>query len=180
MADLVDSKLASDFLKSLQPTQVGAALSQLVAASIGNLVMVFSRSPSHKHYSFADVEWMVMPAVSAGQFYIVEATDKTSGFRAPIAAVTWAFVSEEVDRLLQTQAVPLRRLRPDQWTGGTIAWLIDAAGDAEGIRAALRWLASGPFKEQPIKLITRDASGTTTVTTLEASLAEREAKTPTS
>jgi len=48
--------------------------------------MVLSRSPSHVHHSFADIEWMVLP--TAGQFYVVEAADKEQGFRAPIAVVT--------------------------------------------------------------------------------------------
>jgi cytolysin-activating lysine-acyltransferase len=115
---------------------------------------------------------MVMPPVSTGQFYVVEAADQKHGFRAPIAVVTWAFVSDEVDQLLQKQAESLRRLRPDQWNCGTIAWLIDAAGDAEGVRRALQWLAAGPFKERPLKMSLPGAGGTT-VTTLKDLLAGR-------
>jgi hemolysin-activating ACP:hemolysin acyltransferase len=40
---------------------VGAAASKLFAASVGDMVVVLSRSPSHKHYSLADIEWMVLP-----------------------------------------------------------------------------------------------------------------------
>src|ERR1700676_2460132 len=111
--------LASDVLKSRDPAQIGAAFSKLFAASIGDMVVVLSRSPAHKHYSLADIEWMVMPPVFARQFYIVEAAAEKHGFRAPVAAVTWAFVSDEVDKLLQTQSGTLRRLRPDQWQSGT-------------------------------------------------------------
>jgi hemolysin-activating ACP:hemolysin acyltransferase len=171
-AGSTDNSPAANFLESLDPAQFGAAFSKLFAASIGDMVIVLSRSSAHKHHSFADIEWMVMPPVSAGQFYIVEAMDKTHGFRAPIAAVTWALVSEEVDRLLQDQAGPPRRLRPDQWNSGTIGWLIDAAGDASGVHNALQWLAAGPFKERPLKMTVRGASGTARVTTLGALLAE--------
>jgi cytolysin-activating lysine-acyltransferase len=164
--------LASDVLKSLDPAQVGAAFSKLFAASIGDMVVVLSCSSAHKHYSLADIEWMVMPPVSAGQFYVVEAADQKHGFRAPIAVVSWAFVSDEADQLLQKQAESLRRLRPDQWNCGTTAWLIDAAGDAEGVRRALHWLAAGPFKERPLKMSLPGAGGTT-VTTLKDLLAER-------
>ena len=167
-------RLASDVLKSLDPALVGAAASKLFAASIGDMVVVLSHSSAHKHHSLADIEWMVLPPVSTRQFYVVEAMDKKHGFRAPVAAVTWAFVSDEVDQLLQKQAESLRRLRPDQWNCGTIGWLIDAAGDLEGVRAALQWLAAGPFKERPLKMTVRGAAGTTTVTTLESLLAEQE------
>ena len=165
--------LAADVLKSLDPAQVGAAFSKLFAASIGDMVLVLSHSSAHKHYSLADIEWMVMPPVSTGQFYIVEAIDKKHGYRAPVAAVTWAFVSEEVDQLLQKQAGSLRRLRPDQWNCGEIGWLIGAAGAVEGVRTALRWLAAGPFKERPLKMTVRGVAGGTTVTTLESLLAEQ-------
>lgn len=170
--DSIDDGATSNFLNSLDPAQVSAAFSRLFAASIGDLVVILSRSPAHKHYSLADIEWMVMPPVSTRQFYVVESMDKKHGFRAPVAAVTWAFVSEEVDQLLQQQAGPLRRLRPDQWNGGTIGWLIDAVGDAAGVRNALQWLAAGPFKERPLKITMHGVGGVARVTTLEALLAE--------
>ena len=159
-------------LKSLDPMQVGAAFSKLFAASIGDVVLVFSRSPAHKHYSLADTEWMVLPPIAAGQFHVVDAMDKRHGFCAPVAVVTWALVSEEVDQLLSQQAGRLRRLRPDEWKNGPIGWLIDAAGDVAGVRAALQWLAAGPFKEKPLKMTVGGGGGAARVTTLGALMAE--------
>lgn len=164
---------ARKILKPLDPAQAGAALSRLVAASIGDLAVVLSRSPGHKHYSFADIEWMVLPAVAAGQFYVVEAAHKETGFRSPIAALTWAFVSEEVDSRLRDRAGGKVRLRPDEWKSGEIAWLVDALGSSRGIEAALRWLAEGPFKEKDLSLVGRGQDGMPTVTTLERLLADR-------
>ena len=48
---------------SIRPEHVGAAVSKLVSASIGDIAVVFSRSPRHKHYSLADIEWLIVPAV---------------------------------------------------------------------------------------------------------------------
>jgi cytolysin-activating lysine-acyltransferase len=149
MADSTGDGLDPEFLKSLDPAQVGAALSKLFAASIGDVVVVLSRSPAHKHYSLADIEWKVLPPLAAGQFYVAEAADKERGFRAPVAVLTWALVSEEVDRRLSEQGVGRgARLRPDEWQSGEIAWLIDAVGSAEGVTAGLRWLKDGPFRER--------------------------------
>lgn len=157
MSDVESGDIGFDprkILASLDPAQVGAAQSKLVAASIGDMVVVLSRSPAHKHYSLADIEWMVLPPVFMGQFYIVETAHKERGFRAPIAAVTWAFVSEEVDRRLAEQGAGSRaRLRPDEWNCGEIAWLIDAVGSTEGVKAALQSLKDGPFKDKRLKLI---------------------------
>ncbi|WP_052833170.1 toxin-activating lysine-acyltransferase [Bradyrhizobium sp. LTSP885] len=167
-------ELGEQFLKSLDKTYLGAAASKLFAASIGDMVVVLSRSSVHKHYSLADIEWMVLPPVFAGQFYIAEAADKERGFRAPIAVVTWAFVSEEVDRRLTEQGTgPRTRLRPDEWKCGETAWLIDAIGNAEGVRTALQWLAAGPFKERLLKITMRGADPVMDVTTLQTLLAEQ-------
>jgi cytolysin-activating lysine-acyltransferase len=171
--DSPSSGLDPNFVKSLGPAQIGAALSKLFAASIGDVVVVFSRSPAHKHYSLADIEWMVLPPVSAGQFYVVEAADKERGFRAPIAVVTWALVSEEVDGRLRQEAGQRVRLRPDQWKCGEIAWIIDAVGGEQALDAALQWLKSGPFKERPLHLVTPGPRGAAVVSTLDSLIAER-------
>jgi len=72
-------------LKSLDPAQVVAAFSKLFAANTGDMVVVLSRSSAYKHHSLADIEWMVMPPVSAGQFFVVEAMGEKHGYRAPRA-----------------------------------------------------------------------------------------------
>jgi hemolysin-activating ACP:hemolysin acyltransferase len=152
-------RLGGAFLASLDKAHLGAAASKLFAASIGEIVTVFSRSPAHKHYSLADIEWMVLPAVAAGQFYVVEAADKERGFRAPIAVATWAFVSEEVDRRLRGDLSRPIRLRPDEWKSGEIGWIVDLVGAPAGVGQALAWLKAGPFKQQSAKLVLRDAKG---------------------
>jgi hypothetical protein len=36
------------------PPQIGAVAANLVSASIGDIAVVFLRSPAHEHYSYAD------------------------------------------------------------------------------------------------------------------------------
>ncbi len=116
---------------------------------------------------------MVMPPIFAGQFYVAEAMHKERGLRVPLAAVTWAFVSEEVDARLRETAGQRIRLRPDEWKSGEIGWLIDAVGQAEGLETALQWLKVGPFKERPLNLIARDKQGAVAVSTLDVLMADR-------
>jgi hemolysin-activating ACP:hemolysin acyltransferase len=156
---------ASDVALDARP--LGAAASKTFAAGVGDVVVVFSRSPAHRHYSIADIEWMVLPAVASGQFHVTEYADAQKDFRAPIAVVTWAFVSGEVDRRLEQTSGRKLRLRPDEWTSGSIGWLVDAVGGAAGVKAALQWLSEGPFKERTMKAIVHDASGAARVATLE-------------
>lgn len=171
-------ELGKRFLRSADKTRLNAAASKLFAASIGDMVVVLSQSPAHRHYSLADIEWMVMPPVAAGQFYVVEITEKKRGFRAPIAAVTWALVSQEVDARLREAAGERVRLHPDEWKSGEICWLIDAAGKGKGLDAALQWLKTGPFKERPLNLITRDRQRAVTVSTLKELIADRAGRSP--
>jgi hemolysin-activating ACP:hemolysin acyltransferase len=160
-------ELGEQFLKSIDKAHVGAAASKLFFASVGEIVTIFSRSPLHKHYSLADIEWMVAPAVLSGQFYVVEAAHKEHGFRTPIAVVTWAFVSEEVDRRLQIDLTRQIRLKPDEWKSGDIGWIIDLVGVPTGVRQSLAWLKGGPFKERKAKSIVRDSKGQTRVELIE-------------
>lgn len=146
-------------MPQLDRAQVGAAISKLISASIGDLVVVMSKSAAHKHYSLADIEWIVLPPVLAGQFYLAEATNPETGFRAPVAAVTWARVSAEVDAKLRESAGKPIRLRPDEWTSGDIHWLIDLVGDPRGLNNALKALLAGPFKETPATVLLRKADG---------------------
>jgi cytolysin-activating lysine-acyltransferase len=79
---------------------LGAAFLKLVSGSIGDVVVLMSRSAAHRHYTLADIEWLILPPVMLGQFYVAEAQDEANGFRAPIALITWAKVSPEVDARL--------------------------------------------------------------------------------
>jgi cytolysin-activating lysine-acyltransferase len=152
---------------AIDKRRIGAAASALVSASIGEIALVYSRSAAHKHYSLADIEWLILPAALNGQFYVAQAAHKDSGFRAPIAVATWALVSEEVDRRLCADLAHRIRLRPDEWKSGEIAWIVDLVGAPAGMRQAVQWLKAGPFRERAAKVVVRDAAGAARVTTFD-------------
>jgi hemolysin-activating ACP:hemolysin acyltransferase len=141
------------------PQQIAGAVSKLISATIGDCTIVFSKSPAHKHYSLADIEWMILPAVVTGQVYVAEAQHKESGARVPVAVVLWASVSAETDQRLSANPGQKIRLRPDEWKAGEIAWIVDAAGDPTAIAGALRQLGATVFKDKPVKIVTADAQG---------------------
>jgi len=142
---------------SFSKEAIGAATSKLISASIGDIAVVFSRSAKHKHYSLSDLEWLVMPAVFSGQFFITEAGNAETGHRAPVAVVTWARVSVEVDQRLTDNLGQPTRLRPEDWSSGDIHWLIDAVGDPGVVVASLASLLDGPFKNRDVKVVSADA-----------------------
>jgi hemolysin-activating ACP:hemolysin acyltransferase len=149
---------------------MGAVASKLVSASIGDIAVVFSRSESHKHYSLADIQWMIMPPVVLGQFYVAELAHKDNGVRAPVASVTWAYVSPEVDQRLRSQAAERVTLAPAEWKSGEIAWLIDMAGEPASLASALRHLHAMTFENKLVNVWTSASSGRKQVLSLEVIL----------
>ena len=101
---------------AIDKLQLGAAASALVSAAIGEIAVVYSRSPEHKHYSLADIEWLILPAVLRGQFYVAQAARKDSGFRAPIPVATW--ITDYVDAPAFTDLLGLRWITVTHlWSG---------------------------------------------------------------
>ena len=80
-----------------------------------------SQSATHKHFTMADLEWMIMPPVLLKQFKIYRADGK------PVGLALWAYLNEESEKRLAENlksGTPVR-LRPDEWKSGDRAWLIE-------------------------------------------------------
>lgn len=125
-----------------------------------------AKSPDHRNYPLADIECSIVPAVLSGQFYVAELQSKTSGARAPIAAITWACVSAEVDRRLRETPQNRVRLASTEWKNGEHIWLVDMAGDPRALAGALRLLTDGTFKGKAVTVMVQDDSGAARAETL--------------
>lgn len=141
------------------------------AMAFTQIVGVLMSSSHYKEYKVADLEWLVIPPLLAGQFRIGEATPK-QGITLPVAVVLWARVSAEVDkRLMETDTLEVR-LKPEEWTSGDILWLLHAAGQTRFVRHVVEQLSKTTFKGREVKVLGRDRDGKPKVHTLAASLAE--------
>ena len=143
-------------MASIPPQAVGAAVSKLISATVGEIAVIFSRSPGHKHFTFADLEWMVLPAVLTGQFYVAEMMHKENGARAPVAVVLWASVSAETDKRLSENPGQRPLLRPYEWKGGDQLWIIDLAGEPAAVAGSLKHLTATQFKDRHVNMLLRD------------------------
>lgn len=133
-------------------SQKRAALSKRLEATLGQFVLLMMQSPHFKHHTFADLEWLAAPAIAVGQFAVAEAQSKANGFTAPVAAITWAQVSDETDAKLKANLDHPFRLRPDEWKSGTHVWVIDAFGDAKVIASMLQRMSENEWKGRQAKL----------------------------
>lgn len=140
--------------------------SKQMAAAFGEIVALLMRSPTDKHHSLADLEWLVVPAVARGQYALAEAQSKETGATAPVGAVLWALVSEDVDKRLSDLSGPVR-LKPDEWRSGDIPWIIQASGDMKVLGGLIQQLTQKAFKERQPKMRVRGADGKVSVGHLE-------------
>ena len=133
---------------------------RLASASVADAIGLMMRSERHRHYSLADLEWLLLPPLMLDQAMFaytrpkmaqkIDANGKAENgddtpMDAPqiaIAMVTWAAVSAEVAAKLDAQkkaGVP-HRLAPQEWRSGKEVRVIEAIGQAKAVEELVRKL----------------------------------------
>ena len=132
-------------------TPARAATPPSPVTRLGQVVSVLMRSPAYRHLSIADLEWLVIPAIRAGQFSILEARGAVD---RPLGVALWASVSSAVDRRLTAQKqaglVPFR-LAPADWHSGDILWLMDLIALRQARQGFLNRLNETAFNGKAVK-----------------------------
>lgn len=111
---------------------------------IPEVLWLLTQSAQHKFMFLADMEWYFLPPFRYRQFRVFH-KDK-----APIAFVSWAYVSDEVEERLKAGAV---RLKPEDWRSGDNLWLIDLCAPFGGGEYILKELREKVFKGQKVKTL---------------------------
>jgi len=121
-----------------------------VSSVLGEILWLLTRSQNHRYFFIGDLEWLVLPPVSLGQFRIYQ------GEKHPIGVVFWAFVDEAVEHRLKQG---INRLAPNEWRAGDRLWLVEAITPFGNVPAILDDLKTQVFPEQRFKYLQRDAAG---------------------
>lgn len=127
--------------------------------ALGPVLLLYMQS-AHRRYQFvADLEWLLMPPLIAGQCKLYMKKEY------PVSFVSWAFLNREAEkRLLQNGG----RLRPDDWNCGDRLWVIDMVAPFGGVENMLRDLQVNEFPGRVISLAAPDPkTGGITVRTLQ-------------
>ena len=146
-----------------------AASKGRMAQSFAQVVAVLMRDARFRNLKIADLEWLVLPPVMAGQFRLGHAGLPSGPGRArqgvavPAALALWARVSPEVDKALSENLDKQVRLRPDQWTSGDSVWLMALAGDPRAVPPFLKQLTEREFKGRQVKMRLRGPDGKVSV-----------------
>ena len=130
--------------KKLHPRE---ARQDRYAHAFSQIVAVMLRDANFRNLRLAQLEWLVIPPVMAGQWRLAQLKPeqvaiKDNGSResnivVPVAAALWANVSQEIDKRLSEGLDKPLLLRPNEWVSGDIPWLVAVAGDRRAIPSFL-------------------------------------------
>lgn len=88
-----------------------------IAEALGEIAWLLSQSPAHRHHLFVgDLEWLVMPPLTAGQYRLFYAEQR------PVGVAFWAYVAAATEQRLRGGGA---RLRTSEWRGGERLWVIE-------------------------------------------------------
>ncbi|MDX2287586.1 MAG: toxin-activating lysine-acyltransferase [Hyphomicrobiaceae bacterium] len=126
--------------------------------ALGEVVSLMIGSPQVQRMPIGDLSRVVLPAIRANQIAVAEARDERGNVR-PVAAVLWARVSAAVDqRLMANPQVP-PQLAPEEWTSGSIAWVVLAVGSDKACEATIAQISKSQFGGGPLKVTTGGDGG---------------------
>jgi cytolysin-activating lysine-acyltransferase len=134
--------MAEAFQTPNQAERLPDSAPHTVSHMFGEIVWLMSQSPQHKHFSIADLEWMVMPPLLLKQYRLFHNEGR------PIGAALWAFLSEEAEAKL-SMSPP--RLRPEEWKSGDRCWLVDLIAPGATMENKLAGILLADLRETALK-----------------------------
>ncbi len=105
-----------------------AALRSQVRENFGKIVMAMMMLPRYRRQTLDDLQHLVLDPLMRDRIAIAYPGGDAGPMSDIAGLAVWASVSEEVDATIREQiragVFPLR-LKPEEWTSGSINWLID-------------------------------------------------------
>ena len=111
-----------------------------VSHMLGEMTWLLQQSPLHRHFSIADLEWMIMPPLMLERYRIFRGNpnplpqsetgegEEAKPGTTPMGLALWAMLSAEAEQKLNAMVMGGKgpvKLRPDEWRSGDRLWLID-------------------------------------------------------
>ena len=170
MAD--NSKTASGAAAQASPAaspaaRLKAAQGDRFARDFSQAIGVLMRDPNYKNLRIADLEWLLLPPLLAGQAKIAVSRMKADGPIVPVALALWARVSLSVDKRLADNLDKPPMLKPVEWKSGDTIWLIALVGNRQAINGLVGELQKKEFKDRQVKIRTQGKDGKASVQLLK-------------
>lgn len=166
------------------PSQAANARQSRMTDGLAHIVALMMRDRRFREVRIADLEWLVMPPIVAGQWKVAQGTMpakkggdvKDGGRMFPVAAALWASVSAEVDARLSADIDKPLILKPTEWKSGDIIWLIVVPGQPVYVKELLQHLQATTFKGKVVKIRAVDRNGKPSVRTLDTVISKSDRK----
>jgi cytolysin-activating lysine-acyltransferase len=115
--------------------------------AMGPVIMLYMQSSHRRFHFISDLEWLLLPPLVGGQCKLYMKKEY------PVSFISWAFLSEEVEKLLLQNG---GRLRPEDWKSGDRLWIIDIVAPFGGVENMLRDIQKKEFPGQVVRLLAPD------------------------
>ncbi len=148
-----DKQQSNGFVKSSSEQQLK------ISSVLGETCWLLSQSVLHRNnFNIADIEWLVLPAIVSGQFKLYRSEEK------PAAIALWAFVSDEVEKKLQSG---VGKLTAKEWQSGDNIWLIDVIAPYGKVEEVVADLKKTSLANKVFKYHRNHSDGTREVVTVQ-------------
>ena len=119
-------QLATATVAGTSVTQTASAGRSVFAQRFASIVAVLMQDPNFRQLRLADLEWLVLPPIVAGQCRLGNLPRPAAGDAStagnvqlrPVAVALWASVSDQVDARLATTLDKPVVLNAAEWTSG--------------------------------------------------------------
>lgn len=105
-----------------------AAVRSKVNETFGKVALAMMATPRYRNLSIGDLSHLVLDPLIRDRIAIAQSANPGPTDTGLAGIAIWASVSEEVDARIREQikagVFPIR-LKPEEWTGGKINWLLD-------------------------------------------------------
>jgi cytolysin-activating lysine-acyltransferase len=112
---------------------------------IGQITLLMLSSEVHRKYLIDDIGATFLPAIHLNQFRLYKNNDGD-----PIGLVTWAFLSNDLDKKYQNGTV---QLKLEDWKSGDNGWIIDFIAPFGHAKQIIKDLRSNIFANRQGKAI---------------------------
>lgn len=96
---------------------------KLLTGDFALALHILAQSERHRGYTIADIERVIAPPIAYNQYYLWHWYAKGKGVKSGLF-ITWAFLSDEVERGLIDGT---RKLQRRDWFSGRNVWVMDVA-----------------------------------------------------
>jgi hemolysin-activating ACP:hemolysin acyltransferase len=132
-----------------------AQLRLQVRESFGKVVMAMMMLPRYRHQSVYDLQHLVLEPLIRDRLAVAHSAQSDPELSDIAGVAIWASVSEEVDAAIREQVragtFPVR-LKPEDWTSGSINWLLDVIAPDSRSTASVISNFSQVVKEGSLRL----------------------------